>query len=876
MFWDATNGRLGIGTNAPTNEIHIQKTSPSAAVGLIAKNLAATGEAFFAAYNEINEFIALEVFGSSWTYGGNNNKATITSSTSKGMAFLVYSDNANANFSINTRTTLTERFRLFGNTGNVLIQNGGTFTDGGQRLQVQGTTLLNGNVTFSSATGMTWDATNSRLGIGTNAPADPLHISKAIGSTAIIRLQTLDNTGSFGYSGFNCYDNSGNLAFSFAYGNPSSLYPNTTIIGPRNATGRLQFIAGAGASTAYMTLFPSGNIALQNGGTFTDSGERLQVTGTMKVTGDVAVDVNVLYVDTTNNRVGIGTSTPSRPLSVVGLASVSSGVLTPSINSEGSTFNFGGASVRTIQAVTNPDGFALNIDNSGTGQNRTNGTLGAFSTNHNFAPTSGTSTYTGLNIANVINQTGGANGITRGLYVNPTITAAADWRSIEWSNNSGWGLYGEGTAPNFLGGNTTIRGTGTNSGATLFQVRNSASANALTVRGDRAVIVEQLLVSDGLNKGFNVSYGGVGGYQFSLSINDSGVNFSNGALASRPVSFSMSTGEILRISQNFTAIVTNNFLVGSTTNSGERLQVTGTTLLNGNVTFSSATGMTWDATNSRLGIGTNAPQGPLHINTDITLANNGFTITRTGISLADANFQITNGTNTAGQFLPTFISTSNIAGLGGFFSGRFTPSSTSDIGLVLESRTKAGAALSQGWIARFRSLSTDYVGIAHNGNLLLQNGGTFTDSGERLQVTGTMKVTGVSTFDTEVVTPRVKASASGNLLINTGNGDRYTLTVSQLHPNANQSLGRFNLLSGHWGGIYGMSILHLTDNTTSSTTLNASAKMQLDSTTQGFLPPRGTNAQMLAIATPATGLVFYDTTNNKLNCYDGTNWQPCW
>jgi hypothetical protein len=33
-----------------------------------------------------------------------------------------------------------------------------------------------------------------------------------------------------------------------------------------------------------------------------------------------------------------------------------------------------------------------------------------------------------------------------------------------------------------------------------------------------------------------------------------------------------------------------------------------------------------------------------------------------------------------------------------------------------------------------------------------------------------------------------------------------------------------------------------------------------------------TNAQMVAIATPAAGLVVYDTTNNKLNVYDGTNW----
>lgn len=53
---------------------------------------------------------------------------------------------------------------------------------------------------------------------------------------------------------------------------------------------------------------------------------------------------------------------------------------------------------------------------------------------------------------------------------------------------------------------------------------------------------------------------------------------------------------------------------------------------------------------------------------------------------------------------------------------------------------------------------------------------------------------------------------------------------------------------------------------------NASALLDISSTTKGFLPPRMTNAQMTAIGTPASGLMVYDTTNNKLNVYDGTNW----
>jgi hypothetical protein len=55
-------------------------------------------------------------------------------------------------------------------------------------------------------------------------------------------------------------------------------------------------------------------------------------------------------------------------------------------------------------------------------------------------------------------------------------------------------------------------------------------------------------------------------------------------------------------------------------------------------------------------------------------------------------------------------------------------------------------------------------------------------------------------------------------------------------------------------------------------TINASAILQADSTTKGFLPPRMTNAQMTAIVSPATGLIVYDLTNNRLNVYDGSNW----
>jgi hypothetical protein len=58
-----------------------------------------------------------------------------------------------------------------------------------------------------------------------------------------------------------------------------------------------------------------------------------------------------------------------------------------------------------------------------------------------------------------------------------------------------------------------------------------------------------------------------------------------------------------------------------------------------------------------------------------------------------------------------------------------------------------------------------------------------------------------------------------------------------------------------------------------TTTPAASAKVDIVSTTQGFLPPRMTTAQRDAIASPATGLMIYNTTTAKINFYDGTAWR---
>jgi hypothetical protein len=76
-------------------------------------------------------------------------------------------------------------------------------------------------------------------------------------------------------------------------------------------------------------------------------------------------------------------------------------------------------------------------------------------------------------------------------------------------------------------------------------------------------------------------------------------------------------------------------------------------------------------------------------------------------------------------------------------------------------------------------------------------------------------------------------------------------------------LGNSSTTHGRW---YGSLLLGTTTNA-------ASSILTMESTTQGFLPPRMTTTQRNAIASPATGLVVYDNTLNKLSVFTGLVWE---
>jgi hypothetical protein len=179
----------------------------------------------------------------------------------------------------------------------------------------------------------------------------------------------------------------------------------------------------------------------------------------------------------------------------------------------------------------------------------------------------------------------------------------------------------------------------------------------------------------------------------------------------------------------------------------------------------------------------------------------------------------------------------------------------------------------------------------NDGNVYIGGSTTLpTNAGYKLDVNGTTRISGTElrldngttgTINLYSNTPRVNFFSGGGYWVGRNSTTLEIVSGGTIiqYIGGNQAY-QIDASNGHLfrSAISGSAVLARLDTGGSlsigkgSTAAVASSIVELSSTTKGFLPPRMTNAQMVAISSPAAGLVVYDTTNNKLNVYDGTNW----
>lgn len=86
---------------------------------------------------------------------------------------------------------------------------------------------------------------------------------------------------------------------------------------------------------------------------------------------------------------------------------------------------------------------------------------------------------------------------------------------------------------------------------------------------------------------------------------------------------------------------------------------------------------------------------------------------------------------------------------------------------------------------------------------------------------------------------------------------------------ANNNVLKYNGTLNVWENTNSLSLSSLV---IGATTPNTKAALDIQSTTQGFLPPRMTAAARDAITTPPPSLIVYNTSTNAINLHNGTAW----
>jgi hypothetical protein len=410
--------------------------------------------------------------------------------------------------------------------------------------------------------------------------------------------------------------------------------------------------------------------------------------------------------------------------------------------------------------------------------------------------------------------------------------------SITNSNATGGTIYIANNGANVLNlstSNNVLIGTITDAGA-KFQVSGSTTAASAIARGvffNNTLVAaanNDVLVGLDINPTFtNGAFTGVTNRQ---------IRIQNPALTLADMSFGLLTGgggynssfiqdgngltighnspsRNFRLQTNATSRIFiaggGNVVIGSETDAGFRLDVNGTARVQGDV---DVTGLT----NYRIRLVEQVNSRVVQFNTNGSSGGYG----------GGYEFQ-TGGSGSFGTTTALRIwsnsATNNRVGIGNLTENNIQNSPSQ---LYVRSQVTGGRNAAIRMTPAASLVTTEYNGIQFDNEVLSSSSGAFI---------GTQYNPLTSGFDTDLV---VLATMAANA--------SYTEVA--------RFMGKFNSL---YVG-------------TNKTLAVPSAKLQIESTTQGFLPPRMTTTQKNAISSPATGLVVYDTTLNQISYYNGTTW----
>lgn len=365
LFWDNSNKRLGIGTNAPLTVLHVREDNAGFAKVTMQNNNAGTqAAAQFIAANASAFSGSIGVTGTGYTTTagqpdlGPNTSFFMTASSSGN----IYIGSAGA-VEIATGIIQTRRVTIL-QTGEVRIASlsaGGVVQSDASTGALSDLTMVVGQIPFGEATTgkltqdplFVWDTTTDRLGLGTSAPNSIVDAQKSLNGLAAVSLSN-GNAGTAAQAAYIAAN--GSLSFSVGIRGTAATAPgglpnlaanmgflnhaDTVYVGSNNA---ITFQTGTVTQTERMRILPSGEVAVLSkivGGTTPAAALILQGT-TNAIPGTVTV----------NDSLGVG-----RTAGVIGGAprfAVAGGVTVSSLAGASLDYFVVNSATITVSGATN-------------------------------------------------------------------------------------------------------------------------------------------------------------------------------------------------------------------------------------------------------------------------------------------------------------------------------------------------------------------------------------------------------------------------------------------------------------------------------------------------------------------------------------------